>query len=132
MGSCSASGKNNIITQKNIYINKPEPKVNYNENNNSKILSQKPSNEKVINVIKFQDQTQNKEKKKNLELNRKENHRKTLSVGDNTLFHVKDKLSNTNISDIPNNNLNKENEFKRRNNRSISLIDKKKIRFSNF
>ena len=64
MGSCSASGKNNIITQKNIYINKPEPKVNYNENNNSKILSQKPSNEKVINVIKFQDQTQNKEKKK--------------------------------------------------------------------
>ena len=127
MGSCSASGKNNIITQKNIYINKPEPKVNYNENNNSKILSQKPSNEKVINVIKFQDQTQNKEKKKNLELNRKENHRKTLSVGDNTLFHVKDKLSNTNISDIPNNNLNQENEFKRRNNRSISLIDKKKL-----
>ena len=126
MGTCLSINNKNLLTQKKIIINQHPSKINFNDTN-SKILSQKPSNEKVINVIKFQDQTQNKEKKKNLELNRKENHRKTLSVGDNTLFHVKDKLSNTNISDIPNNNLNQENEFKRRNNRSISLIDKKKL-----
>ena len=128
MGSCSASGKNNIITQKNVYINNPQLKVNYNETSNNKILSQKPSNEKETNIIKFQgSQQQNKEKKKkNEEFNIKGNHRKTISVGD-TYLHIKDKLVNTNISDIPNNNLNKENEFKRRNNRSISLIDKKKM-----
>ena len=126
MSSCSASGKNNIITQKNIYINRPESKVNYNENNNTKIVSQKPSNEKEINVIKFQEEEKKEKKKKNEEFNIKGNHRKTISVGD-TYLHIKDKLVNTNISDIPNNNLNKENEFKRRNNRSISLIDKKKL-----
>ncbi len=126
MGSCSASGKNNIITQKNIYINRPESKVNYNENNNTKIVSQKPSNEKEINVIKFQEEEKKEKKKKIEENNRKANHRKTVSVGD-TYLHIKDKLINTNISDVPNNNLKKEEEFKRRNNRSISLIDKKKL-----
>ncbi len=126
MGSCSASGKNNIITQKNIYINRPESKVNYNENNNTKIVSQKPSNEKEINVIKFQEEEKKEKKKKIEENNRKANHRKTVSVGD-TYLHIKDKLINTNISDVPNNNLKKEEEFKRRHNRSISLIDKKKL-----
>ena len=117
MGSCSASGKNNIITQKNIYINRPESKVNYNENNNTKIVSQKPSNEKEINVIKFQEEEKKEKKKKNEEINRKANHRKTVSVGD-TYLHIQDKLINTNISDVPNNNLKKEKEFKRRHNHS--------------
>ena len=102
MGSCSASGKNNIITQKNIYINRPESKVNYNENNNTKIVSQKPSNEKEINLIKFQEEEKKEKKKKNEEIN----------INDEINIEISEKDENKNRKIIENDDYSKIKEEK--------------------
>ena len=129
MGTCLYSSKKNIVTQNKIRINQKNAKINFNETN-SKINSQKISNKEVNGVIKFSEPTNNEKKETEEDKNdcqRISKHRKTVSVGD-TVFkkELEEKLDlKNNTNNINFNSPNK--DFKRRQSRSISLIEKKKM-----
>ena len=129
MGTCLYSSKKNIVTQNKIKINQRSSKIFFNESN-SKTNSHKQSNKEVNGIIKFSEPSNNekketketKEEKENSK--RKSNHRKTVSVGDSIFINeMEEKL------DLKNNqNINSPNKnFHRREQKSLSLIEKKKM-----
>ena len=123
MGTCLTSSKKNIVTQKKIVINKNPSKINFNDTN-SKINSQNPSNKEVNAIIKFSEPEPKGEKKKEEEqINRKSNHRKTVSLGEAKVYQLEEKLDlknkrkNSNYLHVKNEN--DENDENNENNDNI-------------
>ncbi len=123
MGTCLSINNKNLLTQKKIIINQNPSKINFNETN-SKIHSRNQSNKEVVEIIKFSEPK--KIENKNKEYKRKSNHRKTVSLGEAKVYELEEKLDlKNNTNNINFNSPNK--DFKRRQSRSISLIEKKKM-----
>ncbi len=133
MGTCLSINNKNLLTQKKIIINQNPSKINFNETN-SKIHSRNQSNKEVVEIIKFSEPK--KIENKNKEYKRKSNHRKTVSLGEAKVYELEEKLdlknntkhSNTHLNCYnEDNNISNEKQFQRKEKRSISLIQKKKM-----
>ena len=133
MGTCLSLNNKNLLTQKKIIINQNPSKINFNETN-SKIHSRNQSNKEVVEIIKYSEPK--KIENKNKEYKRKSNHRKTVSLGEAKVYELEEKLdlknntkhSNTHLNCYnEDNNISNEKQFQRKEKRSISLIQKKKM-----
>ena len=133
MGTCLSLNNKNLLTQKKIIINQHPSKINFNDTN-SKIHSRNQSNKEVVEIIKYSEPK--KIENKNKEYKRKSNHRKTVSLGEAKVYELEEKLdlknntkhSNTHLNCYnEDNNISNEKQFQRKEKRSISLIQKKKM-----
>ena len=133
MGTCLSLNNKNLLTQKKIIINQHPSKINFNDTN-SKIHSRNQSNKEVVEIIKYSEPK--KIENKNKEYKRKSNHKKTVSLGEAKVYELEEKLdlknntkhSNTHLNCYnEDNNISNEKQFQRKEKRSISLIQKKKM-----